>query len=109
MASNETQFVKKRNGRLEPFQPSKINRSAEKACYGIPDVNPGELVLTAKPSFPNKIPTSEINEVLILAAKTLSVRKDPAYTYVAARLRLEEIYKNVFGEGVDSDVFDVQY
>ena len=37
------------------------------------------------------------------------IEKEPNYAYVAARLLLNNLYKEVFGEGVDSDSFELQY
>ena len=35
--------------------------------------------------------------------------KEPNYSYVAARLLLGNIHKEVFGSSVDKDVFENQY
>ena len=37
------------------------------------------------------------------------IEKEPNYSYVAARLLLSSIYKEVFGESVDKDIYDNQY
>lgn len=100
--------VKKRNGRLEDFQVDKINASAQRACEGIKDVSPSEIVLDAQLQLYDKITSSEIDQALILSARE-KIEKEPNYSYAGARLLLNCLYKEVFKEGVDSDAFDLQY
>lgn len=100
--------VKKRNGSLEELNLDKINRCIERACAGLKDVSVSEIALDANVQFYNKIPTTEIDRALIYSAKS-KIEIEPEYNYVAARLLLNTIYKEVFGEGVDSDVFELQY
>jgi ribonucleoside-diphosphate reductase alpha chain len=86
----------------------KINASAERACEGIMDISASETVLDAQLQLYDKITTSEIDKALILSARE-KIEKEPNYTYVAARLLLNNLYKEVFREGVDSDTFELQY
>ena len=100
--------IKKRNGRLEDFQVDKINASAQRACEGIEDVSPSEIVLDAQLQLFDKIPTKDIDKALILSARE-KIEKEPNYSFAAARLLLNNLYKEVFKEGVDSDAFKLQY
>ena len=100
--------VKKRNGRLQDFNVAKINICAERACEGIPDVSASEVVLDAQLQLFDKITTEEIDIALILSARE-KIEKEPNYSRAAARLSLNCLYKEIFREGVDSDVFDLQY
>lgn len=100
--------VKKRNGRLEEFEVDKINASAQRACYEIEDVSPSEIVLDAQLQLFDKITTKEIDTALILSARE-KIEKEPNYSFAAARLLLNCLYKEVFKEGVDSDTFSLQY
>jgi len=100
--------VKKRNGRLEKLNLDKINRCVQRACDDVEAVSASEVILDAQVQLYNKITTTEIDKALILSARS-KIEKDPNYSTVAARLLLNTIYKEVFGEGVDSDVFDMQY
>ena len=100
--------VKKRNGRLEDFQVDKINASAQRACNSLTEVSPSEIVLDAQLQLFDKITTAEIDKALILSARE-KIEKEPSYSYAAARLLLNCVYKEVFKEGVDSDVFSLQY
>ena len=100
--------VKKRNGRLEDFIVDKINDSAQRACEGIEDVSASEVVLDAQLQLYDKITTREIDQALIFSARE-KIEKEPNYSFAAARLLLNTLYKEVFKEGVDSDAFRLQY
>lgn len=100
--------VKKRNGRLELLNVEKINKVAERICKGLDDVSASEIVLDSRLQFYDKITTTEIDKALILTAAEKTY-KEPNYSYVAARFQLNCLYKEVFGEGVDSDTFELQY
>ena len=100
--------VKKRNGRLEDFNVEKINKCAERACKGIQDVSASEVILDAEIQLFNKITTPEIDQALVLSARE-KIEKEPNYSLVGARLLLNCLYKEVFKEGVDSDIFKLQY
>jgi ribonucleoside-diphosphate reductase alpha chain len=100
--------VKKRNGRLEDFNVDKINASAQRACEGIENVSASEIVLDAQLQLFEKAKTTEIDQALILSARE-KIEKEPNYSFVGAGLVLNNLYKEVFKEGVDSDVFELQY
>ena len=100
--------VKKRNGRLQDFLVEKINASAGRACEGIEDISASEIVLDAQLQLFDKITTQEIDKALILSARE-KIEKEPNYSFVAARLLLNTLYKEVFREGVDSDTVKLQY
>ena len=100
--------VEKRNGRLETLDISKINRCAERACENLDNVSPSEVVLDAHVQLYEKISTKEIDQALIMSARQ-KMEKEPDYSYVAARLLLGNIHKEVFGISVDKEAFDRQY
>ena len=105
---NKGNQVKKRNGRLEDINLDKINKCSERASCGIEGVSYSEVVLDASIQLYDKIPTEEIDKALIMSARS-KIEKEPNYTYVAARMLLNNLYKEVFGETVDSDTFELQY
>ena len=100
--------VKKRNGRLENLDISKINTCAERACENLDNVSASEVVLDAHVQLYDKITTKEIDQALIMSARQ-KMEKEPNYSLVAARLLLGNIHKEVFGVSVDKDAFDHQY
>ena len=100
--------IKKRSGKLEKLDISKINRCAERACQNLENVSASEVVLDAHVQLYEKITTKEIDKALIMSARQ-KIEKDPNYSFVAARLLLGNIHKEVFGSSVDKDSFDHQY
>ena len=105
---NQVIHVKKRNGRLQKLDINKINICAERACEDIENVSPSEVVLDAHVQLYDKITTKEIDQALIMSART-KIEKDPNYAYVASRLLLGNIHKEVFRESRDKDGFEHQY
>ena len=100
--------VKKRNGRLEDFNVDKINACAQRACENIENVSASEIVLDAQLQLFDKIKTVDIDKALILSARE-KIEKEPNYSYAAAGLLLNTLYKEVFKESADSDAFKLQY
>ena len=100
--------VKKRNGRLEQFNVDKINACAQRACENIENVSASEIVLDAQIQLFDKIKTADIDKALILSARE-KIEKEPNYSYAAAGLLLNTLYKEVFKESADSDAFKLQY
>jgi ribonucleoside-diphosphate reductase alpha chain len=71
-------------------------------------VSASEVVIDANVQLYDKITTREIDQALIMSAR-LKIEKEPNYSYVAARLLLGNVHKEVFGSSVDKDAFDHQY
>ena len=101
-------LVKKRNGRLQKLDIDKINLCAKRACEEIDNVSASEVVLDAHVQLYDKITTKEIDKALIMSARQ-KIEKEPNYNYVASKLLLFNVHKEVFGSSVDKDAFDHQY
>lgn len=86
--------VVKRDGRQEPLQIEKIHKVTEWATEGL-DVSQSELEMEAHLMFYDGIKTAAIHESLTRAASTLITKENPDYTFVAARLLLQRLYKDV--------------
>ena len=100
--------VTKRSGKTEEFNEEKIATCTRRTCIGIDDVSSTELVFNSRIKLYDGVRTTEIDEALIKSARSM-IEEEPNYKYVAARLLLSTIYKEVFGEGVDSDALELQY
>lgn len=100
--------VLKRNGKTEEFSDKKVLNCVKRACKGLDSVDAKQVVYNATLKLYDGIKTQEIDEALIKSARAL-IEQEPQYNYVAARLLLSNVYKEVFGEGVDSDAFELQY
>lgn len=100
--------VKKRSGKTEEFNEKKVHNCAKRACKGLESTDYKQVVYNATLKLYDGIPTEAIDESLIKSARAL-IEQEPQYRFVAARLLLQTLYKQVFEEGVDSDAFDLQY
>jgi ribonucleoside-diphosphate reductase alpha chain len=94
--SNGTK-VKKRNGTLEPLDLDKIHNMVECACGGLAGVSASQVEINSGIQFYDGITTDEIQEILVRSASDLISLDNPNYQYVAARLLLFGLYKQVFG------------
>jgi len=100
--------VTKRKGTTEEFDEDKIKACVERACEGLSSTDSREVVFNARINLYDGVKTSEIDTALIKSARFL-IEREPDYRFVAARLLLATIYKEVFGEGADADAFELQY
>lgn len=100
--------VTKRSGQSEEFNEDKIKTCVERACEGLASTDPREVVYNARINLYEGVKTSEIDTALIKSARFL-IEREPEYRFVAARLLLATVYKEVFGEGADADAFEFQY
>lgn len=88
--------VTKRNGLTENLDIQKIHKVTQWATEGL-DASQSELEVEAKLLFFDGIKTSAIHDALIGAAAGLNSVERQDYTFVAARLLLQKLYKEVSG------------
>jgi len=90
--------VKKRNGRgVEPLDLDKMHKMVEEATKGIAGVSASQVEIQSGIQFYDGITTKEIQEILIKSASDLIDLDYPNYQYVAARLLLFSLRKNLYG------------
>jgi ribonucleoside-diphosphate reductase alpha chain len=94
--SNGTK-VKKRDGKLEVLNLDKIHTMVEHACADLSGVSASQVEIQSGIQFYDGITTAEIQEILVRSASDLISLDNPNYQYVAARLLLFGLYKQVFG------------
>ena len=94
--SNGTK-VKKRNGSIEPLNLEKMHVMVEQACEGIAGVSASQVEINSGIQFYDGISTGEIQEILIRSASDLIDLDHSNYQFVAARLLLFSLRKNLFG------------
>ena len=96
VTGNESINVKKRNGRgTEPLNIDKIHEMVEYACEDITGVSASQVEMRSGLQFYDGISTEEIQEILIKAPADLVDLNNPNYTYVASRLLLYSLRKQV--------------
>jgi ribonucleoside-diphosphate reductase alpha chain len=97
---SETQIqVKKRNDRgMEPLNIEKIHEMVEYAVEGISGVSSSQVEMNSGLQFYDGITTDEIQKILIKSASDLISLENPNYQFVAARLLLYSLRKQVMGK-----------
>ena len=93
--SNGTK-VKKRNGSIEPLNLEKMHVMVEEACKGLAGVSASQVEIQSGIQFYDGISTAEIQEILIRSASDLIDLECPNYQFVAARLLLFSVRKQLF-------------
>jgi len=95
--SNGTK-VKKRDGRIEALDLDKMHLMVEEATKGLAGVSASQVEMTSGIQFYDGITTEEIQEILIKSASDLIDLDHPNYQFVAARLLLFSLRKQLFGK-----------
>jgi len=93
--------VKKRDGRLEPLHLEKMHLMVEEACSGLSGVSASQVEMTSGIQFYDGITTAEVQEILIRSASDLIDLEHPNYQYVASRLLLFSIRKQIYGGRIE--------
>ena len=94
--SNGTK-VKKRDGRIEPLDLDKMHLMVQEACEGLAGVSASQVEMQSGIQFYDGITTQEIQEILIKSASDLIDLDHPNYQFVAARLLLFAVRKQIYG------------
>ena len=97
----ESMNVIKRDGIAVPLNLDKVHKMVELACDGLTGVSESQVEMNANLQFFDGIKTSEIQDILIRSASDLIDLDAPNYQYVAARLLLFNVRKQVFPEWAD--------
>ena len=103
--------VTKRDGSVEALNLDKIHKMVEEACLDLGGVSASQVEMNSGIQFYDGITTEAIQEILVRSASDLISLESPNYQYVAARLLLFSLRKQVFHKGVWVDgmpsLFDV--
>ncbi len=90
--------VQKRDGAVEALNLDKIHKMVEEACEGLGSgVSASQVEMNSGLQFFDGIKTSDIQEILVRSASDLISLDNPNYQFVAARLLLFAVRKQVFG------------
>ena len=94
--SNGTSVVK-RNGSVEGLDLNKLHLMVEEACKDLAGVSASQVEMQSGIQFYDGITTAEVQEILIRSASDLIDLEHPNYQFVAARLLLFALRKQLFG------------
>ncbi len=86
------------NGLVRPLDMAQLDALLASACQDLgAAVNPQAILEGTLKNLYDGVPIEEVGKSAILTARTL-IEKDPAYSFVTARLLLDTIRKEVLGE-----------
>ena len=94
--TNGTKVVK-RNGSIEPLDLNKLHKMVDEACKDLAGVSASQVEIQSGIQFYDGITTAEIQEILIRSASDLIDLNHPNYQFVAARLLLFALRKQLYG------------
>ena len=113
-------LVKKRDGSTEPLDINKIHLMTELATVGIDGVSSSLIEVRSQMQFYNGISTKDIQDILIKTAGDLISLETPNYQWVATKLAMFSLRKEVWGsekpkhlkemmqENFDKGLYDIE-
>ncbi len=97
------------DGQRKPLDLDGLRRLVESACVGLEGVaSPDAIIEATLRDLYDGVPMDEVRKSAILAARAL-LEKDPAYSYVTARLLLNTIRCEVLGEEASQSSMEQRY
>ncbi|MBK8019589.1 MAG: ribonucleoside-diphosphate reductase subunit alpha [Betaproteobacteria bacterium] len=96
-------------GVLRPLDLDGLTTLVTEACAGLQDTVDGGLILqNILRDVYEGVSMDEVRKCTVLAARAL-IEKDPAYSYVTARLLLDNVRFEVLGESVGQSAMNARY
>lgn len=91
--------ITKRDGTKETFNADQINRSIERACFGLTDPISmvTQIATDTRLTLYDGITTEEMDQATINAA-VQNIKEDIEYDKVASRLLLKTVYRSIVGD-----------
>lgn len=99
--------VIKRNGQKEDIDLEKLHKVVFYACRDINGVSPSEVEIKSSLHFYNGITSDDIQETLIKSASELISEDAPNYQWVAGRLIVYHLRKQVYGSFDPMPLLDI--
>jgi ribonucleoside-diphosphate reductase alpha chain len=78
------------DGKIVPLDVDGLKKLITSACVGLTDVSPDSIIEDTKRNLFDKIPVNQVSKALIMSTRVL-IEKEPNYSYVAARLLLDDL------------------
>jgi ribonucleoside-diphosphate reductase alpha chain len=101
--------VVKRDGRTALFNAKKIEDAIVRAAEGLDGaIAPSLLLKEVLNNVYDAMPAEQIERAMVLASAAF-IERDPAYSQLAARLLLQQLYKEVIGRSTRGDDLDRAY
>lgn len=78
------------DGTVKPLDMDQLQAQVQRACANLSSVSAHLIIEDVKRNLFDKVPQSEVNKALVMSARIL-IEKEPNYTFVAARLLLDDL------------------
>ena len=85
------------NGQRRKLDLERLTALVKSSCEGLPAADPDRILKATLKDLYDGVPIEEVRKSVVLAARTL-IEKDPAYSYVTARLLLDSLRYEAMGE-----------
>ncbi len=95
-------------GVSRPLDLERLTQVVRESCEGLAEVEPERILKATLKDLYNGVPMDEVRKCVVLAARTL-IEKDPAYSFVTARLLLDSIRHETLGEETAQHDMDTRY
>ena len=91
-STTPTLRVTLKNGTTQPLDFAELKQTVESACADLEDVRAEQILQDTERGLYDGVPIADVNTALIMATRTL-IEKEPNYSYVAARLLINDLNK----------------
>ncbi len=85
------------NGQRRKLDLERLTALVKSSCEGLPAADAERIMKATLKDLYDGVPIEEVRKSVVLAARTL-IEKDPAYSYVTARLLLDSLRYEAMGE-----------
>ena len=85
------------NGSRKPLDLERLTNLVKESCDGLADVEPDRILKATLKDLYDGVAIEEVRKGVVLSARAL-IEKDPAYSYVTARLLLDALRFEALGE-----------
>src|SRR5690242_19204259 len=96
------------NGARQPLDREALRALIEAACEGLADASPEAVLEPTLRDLYDGVPMDEVRKSAVMAARAL-IEKEPAYSFVTARLLLNTIRLEVLGEPASQADMETRY
>jgi ribonucleoside-diphosphate reductase alpha chain len=95
-------------GQRKPLDRDALTHLVTAACEGLADASPQAILEATLRDLYDGVPMDEVRKSAVMAARAL-IEKDPAYSYVTARLLLNIVRLEVLGEEASQAEMESRY
>lgn len=78
------------DGKVVPLDIKRLRQRVEHACQGLSDVSADHILEDTQRNLFDKVPLRDVSKALIMSTR-VSIEKEPNYSFVAARLLLDDL------------------